>query len=117
MELGEVYLKNGEIIPEKLFYFHFRKIANSNGYRGVEGNEIISVIVNKFPDNIKELYYEKLYDYDTKKYIEIEKILVLSSEEILISNANNLDYFYNDKRIITDEAIQNLAIEFRYPLE
>lgn len=117
MELGEVYLENGDIIPEKLFYFHFRKVANSIGYRDVEGNEIISIISNEFKENIKEIYYERLYDYDSKKYIEIEKILVLTTEEIFISNANNLDYFYGNKRIISDEKLEKLVIEYKYSLE
>lgn len=114
MELGEVYLENGDLIPEKLFYFHFRKIANSNGYRDVEGNEIISVIANTFKDNIKALYYENLYDYKSKKYIEIEKILILTTEEIFFSNANNLDYFYGSKRITSDEILEKLVNEFKY---
>lgn len=117
MELGAVYLENGEIIPEKLFYFHFRKIANSIGYRDVEGNEIITLIARKFPEKIKELYYERLYDFESKKCIEIEKILVLTSEEILISNANNLDYFYGSARVIEEADLEKLVLELKYPTE
>lgn len=114
MELGEVYLENGDISHEKLFYYHFRKIANSDGFRNVEGNEIINAIQKLYPSNIKEIYERELFDEVNMKYIQIERLMILFSEEILISNANNLDYFHGEKRILTDEMFKELIAKFKY---
>ena len=111
MELGEVYKENGEISHEKLFYYHFRKAHNSHSFREVEGNEIISVIENEHREKIKEQYNVRLFDLEGLKYHDIEKILILFTEEVFVSNANNLDYFFGQKRVVTDEILQKLAIE------
>jgi hypothetical protein len=113
MELGEVYKEDGEISPEKLFYYHFRKLCNSHGFRGTDGNEITSFVENENTILVKERFDSRLFDNETKKYIDNEKILILFSEEILISNGNNLDYFYGDKRSLKDEVLQKLALEHK----
>lgn len=112
MELGAVYLPSGELSNEKLFYYHFRKIANSHFFTGTDGNEIINEVEKEHPEKIKELVNRKLYDSEKEIFIEIEKVLILSSEEILVSNANNLNYYFSEKRILSDVILQKLTRKY-----
>jgi hypothetical protein len=113
MELGEVYKPDGSISYEKLFYFHFRKICNSQSFRGVEGNEIIANITQAVPAIEKTKFETHLFDTESEQLVEIEKVVVLFSEEILVSNANNLDYYYSENRKISNERLKELALQFR----
>lgn len=114
MELGEVYKENGEIAMDKLFYFHYRTIPNQLFFSDIDGSGLAKFIAEKHVDKIKE--QKDRLCYDIRKQIDVldEKTIIFNTQEIIIGNGYCLVYYYADKRILEDELLRRLAVEYAY---
>lgn len=114
MELGEIYKEDGLISYEKLFYFHYRIIPNHLIFTDVDGSAITKFIVDKFENHIKEQKDSLCYDIKNQIDVLDEKTIVFNTQEIINGNGYYLAYYYGDKRILDDEFLRKLAIEYSY---
>jgi hypothetical protein len=114
MELGEIYKEGGLISYEKLFYFHYRIIPNHLVFTDVDGAIIAKLIAEKFTSHIKEQKDSICYDIRNKIDVLDEKTIVFNTQEIIVGNGYCLAYYYGDKRILDDEFLRKLAVEYTY---
>jgi len=114
MELEEIYKEDGLISYEKLFYFHYRTIPNRLFFSDIDGSGLAKFIAEKYIDKIKE--QKDSLCYDIRKQIDVldEKTIIFNTHEIIIGNGYCLVYYYADKRILEDELLRKLAIEYAY---
>lgn len=114
MELGEIYKEDGLISYEKLFYFHYRVIPNHLVFTDVDGSALAKFIAEKYVDKIKE--QKNSLCYDIRKQIDVldEKTIIFNTQEIINGNGYCLVYYYGDKRILEDDFLRKLAVEYSY---
>lgn len=114
MELGEVFKEGGIISYEKLFYFHYRILPNQLFFGDIDGCGIAKLISENHNDKIKE--QKNSLCFDLKKQLDVldEKTIVFNSQEIIVGNGYCLVYYYGEKRILEDEYLRKLAIEYSY---
>lgn len=113
MELGEVYKEDGQISFEKLFYFHFRSIANHYHFYDVDGAKMADFISDGFKRYIKEEHEHKCLALDVKKEIIDEKTVILFTNEIITGNGYCFTYYYSgNKRVLDDAYLETLALKY-----
>ena len=114
MELGEIYKEDGLISYEKLFYFHYRIIPNHLTFTDVDGSAISKLIADKFESHIKE--QKDSLCYDIRKQIDVldEKTIIFNTQEIINGNGYYFSYYYGNKRILDDDFLRKLAVEYSY---
>ena len=114
MELGEVFKEGGIILYDKLFYFHYRRLPNQLFFGDIDGCGITKPICEKHKDKIKEKKHSLCFDLKKQLDVLDEKTIVFNSQEIIVGNGYCLVYYYGEKRILEDEYLRKLAIEYSY---
>jgi hypothetical protein len=112
MELGKVYKENGEISYEKLFYHHYRRMPNYFYFFDVDGCEMARFITETFADNIKEEQEERCFLLDKETTQLTEKTIIFHTHELMKANGYYFSYYYEGKRLLSDEYLKQLAIKY-----
>lgn len=114
MELGEIYKENGVISFEKLFYFHYRIMPNQLVFTDLDGARLAKVIAEQYKTFIKEEKDSLCFDLVKRMDVIDEKTIIFNSEEIITGNGYCLMYYYGNKRILDDDYLRKLAVEYFY---
>lgn len=94
MELKDVFKEDGEIVNEKLFYFHFREFPNNIHFTDVDGCAMAKALSQKFNQFIKEEKEQTFYYNTERKYILTDYRLLFYTGELIVANSYYLTYYY-----------------------